>query len=300
MPRSNDFSIALLKVLVAMGWADGELSAPERELIRACMDAFYLNEQQRNYFQYYFDNPTTPQQAELFSRALVESVTSGAERQEALDRLQQLVQADRRVEEPERLLLERLHVLFDDTGDLGLLLNRLRGFFAVRPFGVRRSSDALLAELEAELFWLWRERDYQPTTLSANLKEGKPATARQRTLAFVGALAGCTWAELREPVPPTTGCIRETLKLKEEEARFVEQFLLDPYVRSLDRSRLVRGVEDFAERELAEGLVDLLFCLAASDGTVSDEETETIRGMALGLKVTHRVFIASKLRYAKS
>ncbi|MBC8120624.1 MAG: TerB family tellurite resistance protein [Gemmatimonadaceae bacterium] len=291
-----DFRIELLKVLIAVGWSDGELSEPERALLRGWMTEFHLSEQQRNYLQYYLDHPTTREQAEVFSRTLVEAVQSPQQREEALVRLEQLARADDQVDVAEQDFLSRIRDLFTDTGNLGLFANRFKQFFAMRPFGSGGSGDALLAQLEAELLKVWRERDHQDPDV-AELKAGGALSTHQRSLMFVGALGGCTWAELGKPLPPAANCIQTSLGLDEVPSRFVEQFLSDPYVRSLDRSRLVRGVEEYAERGLAQGLIDLLFCLAARDGEISEDEVETIRGVALGLKITHRVFIASKLRH---
>ncbi|BAC89258.1 TerB family tellurite resistance protein [Gloeobacter violaceus] len=294
---ASSFQIALLKVLVAVGWADGVLTDAERRLIGRWMGEFYVSEQQRNYLQYYLEQPTTRRQAEDFSKGLIEAAHSGREREEALTKLQQLAGADEHLDEAERLFLERVRELFESTGDLGLFANRLRGFFSARPFS-GRSSDALLAALEAELVKLWRERDYPGDPYVAAFKAGEAPTPEQRALLFVSALAGCTWGELKREMPDPLPCIRRCLRLDEAQTRFVAQTLVDPYVRSLDRSRLVRGVENYAERPLALGLVDILFCLAAADGLISDAETETIRGVALGLKVTHRLFIGSKLRFS--
>ncbi|AGY58312.1 TerB family tellurite resistance protein [Gloeobacter kilaueensis] len=296
---ASPFQLALLKVLIAIGWADGEFSESERALVRRWMAEFSLSEQQCNYLRYYLEQPTTRQQAEAFSRELVEAAHRPEEREVALERLRQLACADERLDEAEKRFLEEVSALFASAGDLGLFANRLRGFFAVRPFKIQRSADAHLAELEAELLWLWKERDHPGGDFARHLKAGGQPSDRQRALLFVGALAGCTWGELKRPLPAATSCIRECLRLEDEQAEFVEQMLSDPYVRSLDRARLVRGVENYADRPLALGLVELLFCLAATDGTIDDEETETIRGMALGLKVTHRMFIDSKLRYGR-
>ncbi|UFP93917.1 TerB family tellurite resistance protein [Gloeobacter morelensis] len=295
---ASSFQIALLKVLIAVGWSDGVLTDAERRLIGRWMGEFYASEQQRNYLQYYLEQPTTRQQAEDFSKGLIEAVHSGREREEALTKLQQLAAADEHLDEAERLFLGRVRDLFESTGELGLFANRLRGFFSARPFAGGRSSDALLAALEAELVKLWRERDYPSDPYVAAFKAGEPPTPEQRSLLFVGALAGCTWGELKREMPDPLPCIRRCLRLGEPQTRFVTQTLVDPYVQSLDRSRLVRGVENYAERPLALGLVDMLFCLAAADGFISDAETETIRGVALGLKVTHRMFIGSKLRFS--
>lgn len=292
------FRVALLKVLIAIAWVDGELSAPERALLKSWMTEFYLGERQRDYLQFYLDHPTTRQQAETFARELIETTHSEGEREEAMARILQLVRADGQFDEAERSFLERVGELFADAGGLGLLTNRLRGFFSMRPFGPSTSPDRQLAQIETDLLRVWRERDHPADPYSANLRDGSPSQ-KQRWLLFAAALAGCTWAELRQVLPEASDCIRRSLKLGEDEVRFFSQCLSDPYVRSLDRARLVRGVEDHAPREVALGVVDLLFCLAALDGKISDEETETIRGVALGLKVTHRMFIDRKLRYVR-
>ena len=69
-------------------------------------------------------------------------------------------------------------------------------------------------------------------------------------------------------------------------------------LRGLDRPRLIQGfleVSTVAERRV---LVGCLFDVATADGDLPVKEHEEIRGIAYGMGLSHREFIAAKVPFS--
>jgi uncharacterized tellurite resistance protein B-like protein len=84
-----------------------------------------------------------------------------------------------------------------------------------------------------------------------------------------------------------------------DQAHFLVDVALLQVPADLDSFRLADEFAAVSDLDERGKLVDVLFAIAAADGEVTRDETETIRGLANAMVLTHERFIAAKLRGAR-
>jgi uncharacterized tellurite resistance protein B-like protein len=84
-------------------------------------------------------------------------------------------------------------------------------------------------------------------------------------------------------------------KISSDAAAFVAEIAVSASSLEVDYFRMTREFFTNTTNEERVQLLDVLFAVAAADGEVSLAETEEIRRIAGGLKLTHKQFINAKL-----
>jgi uncharacterized tellurite resistance protein B-like protein len=79
------------------------------------------------------------------------------------------------------------------------------------------------------------------------------------------------------------------------QAELVIEVAVSEEAQYLDFFRLSREFGEYFSYDESIKMARALFAVAAADGDISFEETEEIRSIASGIKLTHQEFIAAKL-----
>jgi uncharacterized tellurite resistance protein B-like protein len=288
--------MTLAKVLIAAAWADGELSHDEVNSMKDLL--FHLpqvSSRQWASLAVYIETPVDEAERARLVDELKNAISSARDKELALSALEGMVAADAQVADEQEAVVEEIRAAIESV-DIGLLSRLVKGMN-------RRRSSALVNAPNREeylddfvknkvYFGIRRRVDLGETEL--DLPEDT-----LRTL----SLAGGMMAQIARVNPEVSDAEVSTMvealqthwHLAHGQAAFVAGVAISETASLLDPYRLAREFASVCTyRERAEFL-NVLFAIAAADGTASYAEIEEIRGIALSLKLTHKDFITAKL-----
>jgi uncharacterized tellurite resistance protein B-like protein len=298
----NDLIMTLGKVIIAAAWADGEINNDE---INALKDVIYrmpqVTARDWNELNIYIDSPVgDAERARLVAQlgALTRSPEQKALAMEALDNL---VNADSGVTDAERAVVEEVRQGLE-TGKTGGW-----GGFSRSLIGRRSEATAVAPNREVYLDEYIRNRVYfKARQRLAN--EGRtldiPDAALWRLSLAGGLMAIIARVSADDISPDEFKAMVEALQtyfgLSADEAVFVAEVASSKDMVELDFYRTVREFSEAYTLEERQRFLEVLFAVAAADSGASFEETERIRTVATGLKLTNQEFIAAKLTVSRS
>jgi uncharacterized tellurite resistance protein B-like protein len=291
----NDLIMALGKVIIAAAWADGTIANDEvnslKELIWRLPE---VNARQWNELEIYLDSPVEAAERERLVAELRDLTTSTGQRDLALQALDNMVNADGEVTDGERAIVAEIKGALE-TADVGPW-----GAFSRLLIGRRTQATAGAPNREAYLDDFIRNRVYfqmKQRLAAGNIAWEIPDAELRRLglagglLALIGRVQAGADSDERAAMIAT---LQSAWSLPAESAEFVVEVALAGGEK-LDLFRLTRELAEVTAPEERRRLLSALFAVAAADGQASFEETEQIRLIAQGLKLSHQEFIDAKL-----
>jgi uncharacterized tellurite resistance protein B-like protein len=291
--------LSLAKVLISAAWADGNIDNSELNCLKDLL--FSLEEMHASDWaelEIYLADPIDPHERAHLLEELQHNLRSSKDKQLALDMLHKLVSADgqtpvdeqRIAGEIERSILDAGTTIFDQLGNL------LKG-----PIQRRESSLQPTPNREEYLEDFLRNRIYYHLRRMSDLGEIEFTMPDDevRKLSLAGGLLARVATADSEVSSHEQVAMAEALQdrwnLSHEVAGSVAALAISEVETGLDFFRLSREFFDATSREERLRFVEVLFQIGYSDGDLSHTETEEIRHIANGLKLSHREFIDAKL-----
>lgn len=282
-------SVALLRVLIAAAWADARLSQTELNYIKELARRFRLNDAEWFGLQPYLEDPPDEAETRAVMEDLLARVGSAREREAISAHIRSIIEADDHISDSERMFLEQYEDLFHGPTSLDLFVGRIRGLFAsTTPRTVLDVDEFLTNKI---LFKLRRRAG------------SDQITPEMHRLALLGGLMGIVAQADGEIDGRELEAIRRELEAR---GRFEEEILdtliaiiQDESVRGLDRYRMITEYTADCTVEERKELLDLLFLVAAADGGLTHPELEELRAISSALHLSHKQYIAAKLRAAE-
>jgi uncharacterized tellurite resistance protein B-like protein len=99
-------SAALIKVLIAAAWADGELAQSEMNYIKALAQRFRFSDQDWDELQPYLDERPSEQEVKALFEDLLDRIGTDGERNRVIRHLERMISADNHITDEEREFLE--------------------------------------------------------------------------------------------------------------------------------------------------------------------------------------------------
>ncbi len=291
------FVMDLAKLVIAAGWADGELSTDE---INALKDTLFslteLGGQEWQRLQIYMDSPVSPQETERLLDSVVQGVRSNADKHLVMKALTKLVEADGQVDPAEKELLKAAQQALEakGTGLLGRLTSIMNGVLKKRreSSGVNREDrfdDYVHNPVYFELL----------TKLEADKCEVDPDEASLRKLCLAaGLMARIGKADLdvsEAEQKMIEQFLQEEWRLTRKDAQQVAAAACSRAVKGLDLQRTLRSYYECSTRPEHLALLRSLFQIANAAEKTSLAEIESIRDIARMLRLSHKDFIEAKL-----
>lgn len=296
--------MTLAKVLVAAAWADGELTPDEinsmkRDLLTRIPN---LSTQQWASVAIYMESPVDEAERGRLVQQLRSQITTPLGKQLVFDALDGLVAADGHVGEEERRVVQEIRSAIEagNTAGIGRVSGLFRGRSAPAPVTAPGPNREVFLDdfVRNRVYYVIRRR-LDKGGIVPKLSDGEI-----RKL----SLAGGMMAVVARTNPQVTDAeqsamlatLQQNWSLNQEQATFLVDVAVSQLPADLDTFRLAdefAAVSDYDERGQ---LVDALFAVAAADGSVNNDEVETIRGMANALVLTHERFIEAKLKATRS
>jgi uncharacterized tellurite resistance protein B-like protein len=299
MPETN-LILTLAKVIIAAAWANGEVAHDEVNSLKDLL--FHLRDlTARDWaeLEIYLDSPIRTAERKRLIAELQAAINSPRDKSLALMALNEMVEADGEVTEEERAVAQEIEAAIEtvDVGIFGQMGRLMRG-------PLRRRQQAIADSHNRELYMddFIRNRIYFQVRRRLDLGDVELNLPQEeiRKLSLAGGLMARVAHVDREVKDSEFSAMVDALQkdwnLSHEAAAFVTEIALSEFGAELDPYRLNREFFNSTSGLERERFLDALFAVAKADGEISHQETEEIRLISRGLKLTHQQFIEAKLR----
>ncbi len=296
--RPTEKQFSLIRLFIALAWADGEISVDEMNYLKDFFFKLDLTGEEWAKIEMYLEEPVLPSEAESLIQDFVTRLSGAREREEVIEFLQGLVSADGVVEPEEKAFLEHCTAILRETGPASALIGRIRGLFQeaiLKPAAVTKREEEVEDFLNNRvLFNVRRKLEREKLTIEADPDALAYAALFGGLLGYVAAVQD---GISKEEVAVLRRHLQETAGFDPEAVEVVVSVVEESASRGLDVFRMTRTFYERSNKSQREQLLDCLFDVAGADDDLAFTEVEAVRDIAYGLKFSHREFIDAKLRY---
>jgi uncharacterized tellurite resistance protein B-like protein len=301
----RDLILKLARVIIAVAWADGEISNEEINSLKDLLfhlrtstfdDSMQFSGQEWARLDMYIETPVGDEERARLVVDLQNSLRSAADKQVVVDALQRMVEADGDVSPEERQMVSEIQADIESVGVGGL--QRLLGG------AMNRRSAAVAGAPNREAYFddFIRNKVYYAVEQRLQIDQADLGLSDEelRNLSLVGGLMAkiaqldrqVTDAEFADMVT----IFQDIWGVTKQAATFVVEVAISAVDVTYDTFRMMRELATGATEDERRHVVELLFAISAADGQMSVEEIEEIRVIARGLNLTHKDFIDAKLK----
>jgi len=308
MPNKN-LLLKLARVLIAVAWADGEVSNEEVNSLKDLLfrlrassfdDPIQFSAQEWARLEMYIETPVGDEERARLIVDLQNALRSTADKRLVMDALQRLVEADGQVSPEERELVAQIRADLESVG-VGALQRLLGGAMQRRQAAVAGAPNREVYFddfIKNKVYYAVGQRlQVDPADLGLSEEE-------LRRLSLVGGLmakiAHLDRQVTDEEFANMVAIIRDRWNVTEQAATLVAEVAISAVDVTYDTFRMMRELATGASVEERRRVVELLFAISAADGEMSVDEIEEIRVIARGLNLTHKDFIQAKLKVLSS
>lgn len=276
----------LAKVIVAAGWADKELTLEERNNLKDLLLQFQQSLSDNGEFavlEMYTESPVQAAEREHLVNELQEAVWSEGDRALVLSALERMVEADGKITDDEREMLNGIKAKIEsvDTGALGDLGRLMRGALERRSESMRNAPNRekyFEDFLRNKIYYAVRHR------LDLGEAELEMAEADLRKLSAMGGLmarvAHIDGVVIGNEMDNMTSMLQNSWALSREAATFVAEVAVSEVSSNFDYLRMSREIVEMTTPVERARVLDVLFAVANADGKVSAEERREIHNIA--------------------
>ena len=282
-------ALALLKVLIAAAWADSRLSQSELNYLKALAQKFNLNDADWLALEPHLEDPPSEDEVKAFFQDLLSRTATSSGRNEVIRHIERILNADAQITGEEHDFLEQYTLILKEASTVEVLIGRMKGLFQKRPPAGLVDLDEFIRN---KIFFKLRRR--------IGTEQVTPEMYR---LCLLGGLMGIVAQADGEIDPRELEEIRRQLQARgqfeTESPEILVSIIEEESVRGLDRARLIGEYTRNIGFEERVEVLDLLFAVAAANGSLTYAELEELRGISSGLGLSHRQYIDAKLRSRK-
>jgi uncharacterized tellurite resistance protein B-like protein len=282
-------NLALLKVLIAAAWADSRLSQSEINYVKTLMKRFNLKDVDWMELEPYLEDAPSETETESLFRDLLTRIASPGGRTEAIRHLEEIMKADAQITAEEHDFLEQYSMILKHASTVELLVRKMKALFIKRQ---NRTSLDLDEFLRNKILFKLKRR-----------VGTEQITSDMHRICLLGGLMGIVARADDDVGEREMEEIRRQLQFRggfdPGALEVLMTIIEDEAVRGLDRARLIAEYTSnatFAERV---ELLDLLFAVAAADGSLTHAELEELRAISGAMHLSHKQYIDAKLRARK-
>jgi uncharacterized tellurite resistance protein B-like protein len=289
---------SLAKVLIAAAWSDGTITQEE---IHSLKDLLFrlpnINGLNWAKLEMYLETPVGDEERKRLIEDLGHAISSPAEKQLALQTLQDMVEADGVLTENEKIVVQEVHTALEGTVKSAFenIGQFLKGLIDTRS---EKLAHAPNRELQFEDFIKNKIYYKVQQVLKENGRTLEVSENDLRKLCLAGGLMARIAQKDNIVTKEESSSILEAFKkhwgVDDDVAHLVTEISLLDVCTNLDYYRLTRDFYAMTTPEERTQFVNILFDVARSDGHASHDETEEIRTISESLKFDHSQFILAK------
>lgn len=286
---TRSYVLALLKVLIAAVWADGRLSQAELNYTKALATKFRLSETDWLELEPHLEDPPSETEIDGLFRDLLHRIGTPRGRDEVVQHIQEIMNADAHMTAEEHDFLDQYTMILREASTVELLVRRMRGLFQKKPPAAVHDLNEFIRN--KILFKLKRRLGAEQIT---------PEMYR---LCLLGGLMGIVARADDDIDEREMDGIRRQLQFRgrfdTDALNVLMTIIEEESVRGLDRTRMINEYTANASFDDRVELLDLLFSVAAANGSLTHAELEELRGISAAMSLSHRQYIDAKLRAKK-
>jgi len=303
MAKSN-LILALGKLLIAVAWADRTITDDEINSLKDLL--FYLPDltgREWASLEMYIHSPVGAEERERLLHQFLSELQTPADKELALSALDHMMDMDPEAGDEELVVLEDIKAAIESehVGFLKMLgravsdsVSRRQTALAGAPNREQHFEDFI----KNKVFYSLQRM------LAAGEAEMDIPEERLRLLCLAGGLMARV-AHVDEEVTSIEteamiAAFQERLSVSRQEAAFIVAVAISEVSPKMDYYRLTREFFEGTNEKDRLDFLDALFAIAAADEGASHQEIEEIRSIARGLRLTHKQFIAAKLKIPRS
>ncbi|MDP6736377.1 MAG: TerB family tellurite resistance protein [Nitrospinaceae bacterium] len=287
--------LTFLKVLTTIAWADGEVTQSELNILKSFYRKFNLDKDELSELKYYLAAPVSKKEQDELYCQLIAELSSPKEKEEILNALETMVQADKRTGGGEKDLVERFQDFLNKSSPTRRSLGRMRNLLHKTIFAHARDKDPEL------------EKYFKRTVL----KKIELKTARQGIkveVPYDKIYFICLFGTLLATVAHVDGHFDETeqkalkkvlsdhFSFTDKELKVLFEVVAEQAQGGFDFHEVTAEINRLVTYNERLKMTDCLFAIAAADGELSHDEAEEIRRITKSLRIPHKAYIDSKMK----
>ena len=296
--------LSLAKVMVAAAWADGEITNDEINCLKDML--FHLKgmtAQDWAEIDIYIESPVEEAERQRLVAELEARLASDADKTQALQALDQMVQVAGPADVAELAVIEEIKTSIQNAhiGGTGRWSLFTRGRVKSRAQAVQAAPnrEQYLDDFVKNKIYYDVSRRLAQENIPAEISED---ALRKLSLAG-GLMARVAYADQQVSEAENQVIVQAVQKnwgISQVEAAVVVEMAASEVSKGMDYYRLTRQFFEVTSEDERLRFLDTLFAVAAGDGQASFEEIEEIRTISSGFLLSHQQFIAAKLKLPNS
>ena len=291
--------LTFLKVLTTVAWADGEVSQSELNILKSFYRKFDLEKNELDELKPYLHAPISKKEKDLLYRQMIAELSTPAEKKEIMSALENMVQAHKRIKVEERKLVEQFSEWLEKTSFTKRSFGRIRNFFQKTIFEHARDPNP-----DMEMYFKRRVLKKIELKSSHSGVISKLPEDKLYFLCLVGTLMSSI-AHVDNNFDPREkkalkAYLSEQFSLKGKELALVFEVVEEQGRNDFDFHEVISEVNRLSSYNDRLHFMECLFVVAAADGGIAHDEAEEIRRITKAMRISHNVFIESKVRAKKA
>ena len=294
----------LVKVIVAAGWADKELTLEERNNLKDLLLQFrhhLPDDGEAPILEMYTESPIQAAEQKRLVNELREAIWTEEDKALVISALKNMVEADGKITDDEQSMLDGIKGNLEsvDTGVLGDVGRLIRGAIQRRSETIRNAPnrDQYFEDfLRNKIYYAVRHRlDLAEAELDIPEADLRKLSALGGLMARVAQKDGVVLEKEMEKITLT---LQNSWGLSREAATFVTEVAISEVSRNFDYLRMSREFVEMTTPAERASVLDVLFTVANADGQISDEERKEIHNIADYLLLSDNLVVEahSKIR----
>lgn len=290
------FILTLAKVAAAAAWADGELALEEIEHLKDLV--FRLSQNRPEHaapissddwarLEMYMESPVDEAERDRLVAELQSVLSSAEERETAVTTLQDLIQADGTVTDSEQEVVNTIRQAIETAQPykLGSLITQ-----AVRRRHTPNREQNFDEYIKNQVFYAVSQR--------LNLPDSGIPEDDWRKLSLAGGLMARIANVDRHISPAERQAVEQALQahwpINPDAASLVAEIAISKALRDMDYYRMTREFFNCTTPTEHVQFLHALFAIAAADGRIAPEESDSIRRIARSLQLRQSAFMQAK------
>jgi len=287
--------LTFLKVLTTIAWADGEVTQSELNILKSFYRKFNLDKDDLAELKHYLAAPVSKKEQKELYDELIHELDSSKEKEEILNALESMEQAARRMGDEEKELVNQFRKLIQKSSVTRRSLGRIRNLLEKTIF-------SKVSEKDPDLEKYFKRKVLKKVELKT-ARQGIKMNLPDDKLYFI-----CLIGTLMAAVAQVDGHFDESEKkaLKKElsdrfefkgkELKVLFEGISEQARHGFDFHEVTAELNNLTTYNERVHIADCMFAIAGAGGELSHEETEEIRRITKAMRISHKVFINSKMK----
>jgi len=296
---SNFKKLTFLKVLTTVAWADGEVTQSELNILKAFYRKFNLEKHELDELKPFLNAPISNKEKDFLYRQMIAELSTAAEKKEIMVALEDMMDADKRINKEEKELVEQFSKWLEKTSFTKRSFGRIRNFFQKTIFEHARDANPDMEKYFKRRVLKKIELKKSHSGVISKLPEDK-----LYFLCLLGTLMASI-AHVDNHLDPSEkkalkAYLSEQFSLKGKELALFFEIVEEQGRKDFDFHEVTSEINRLTSYNDRLNFMQCLFVVAAADGEITHDEAEEIRKITKALRISHSVFIESKVLAKKT